>query len=118
VNLRFEAAELRLARDLGSFRVYGGAEYLYRHEPTDWQPGVLHAGLEYRYARAALRFGRLGAGRVIAAPDAKSSEERKWRVGAVRNLSVQLQARSGPAPYGQFYQENVRSVGMGFHLSL
>jgi hypothetical protein len=133
VNLSFEAAELLVAHDLGSFRVYGGGEYAYRHEPADLRPGVLHAGIEYRHARGALRLGRLGTGRVVAALDAKSAEERKWRMGwsgsvgiefrlaadgAVRNLSAQLQGYSGPAPYGQFYQENVRSVGVAIHLSL
>ena len=133
VNLSFEAAELLLARDLGRFRVYGGGEYLLRHEPSDLKPGLLHAGLEYRPARGIVRVGGLGEASALLALDAKSTEERKWRVGwsaraglearlaadgATRNLSVQLQAYSGPAPYGQFYQENVRSIGFGIHLAL
>lgn len=136
VNLSFEAAELLVARDLGSFRVYGGGEYIFRHEPANLQPGLVHAGLEYRHAPRTMRVGGLGEGRILAALDAKSTDERKWRVGwsgrvgiefraatdrggaAARNLSVQLHAYSGPAPYGQFYQENVRSVGVGIHLSL
>lgn len=133
VNLSFEAAELLAARDLGSVRAYGGGEYILRHEPADLKQGLVHAGLEYRHPGGSVRVGGLGDGRVIAALDVKSTEERKWRVGwsgrvgiefrpttggAARNLSVQLQAYSGPAPYGQFYQENVRSIGVGIHLSL
>jgi hypothetical protein len=133
VNLSFEAGELLVARELGSFRAYGGGEYIFRHEPADLKPGLVHAGLEYRHARRVVRVAGLGDGRVIAALDAKSTQERKWRVGwsgrvgiefrpttdgGARNLSVQLQTYSGPAPYGQFYQENVRSVGLGIHLSL
>ena len=139
VNLSFEAAELLVARDLGNFRAYGGGEYVLRHEPADLKPGLLHAGLEYRHAgrRGVVRLGGLGAGRVFAALDLKSTQERKWRVGwsgragiefrpaavaaggaGARNLSVQLHGYSGPAPYGQFYQEDVRSVGIGIHLSL
>jgi len=135
VNLSFEAAELLVAHDLGSFRVYGGGEYVLRHEPADLRPGLLHAGLEYRHAKGVMRIGGLGDGRIVAALDAKSSEERKWRVGwsaragievrlaadglgAARGLSLQLQAYTGPAPYGQFYQENVQSVGIGVHLAL
>src|SRR5436309_12926175 len=74
-------------------------------------------------------------GRLIAALDAKSSQERAWQTGwsvragiefqpnstgaeARRRLSVQLQAYDGPAPYGQFYLENVKSVGLGLHFSL
>ncbi len=135
VNLSFEAAEVLVAHDVGSFRAYGGGEYVLRHEPADLRPALLHAGLEYGHAKAVMRIGGLGDGRIVAALDAKSSEEREWRVGwsaragiefrlaadgvgAARNLSLQLQAYSGPAPYGQFYQENVRSVGVGVHLAL
>ena len=133
VNLSFEAAELLVARDLGSFRAYGGGEYIFRHEPADLKPGLVHMGLEYLHRRALVSVGGLGEGRVIAALDIKSTEERNWRVGwsgrvgiefrptlsaGTRNLSVQLQAYSGPAPYGQFYQENVQSIGVGIHLAL
>lgn len=137
VNLSFEAVELLVAGDFGSFRAYGGGEYLVRHEPADLQPGLLHAGLEYRQPGGTGRGVRapgLGAGRLVAALDAKSTQERKWRVGwslrlgiefrptieegTTRLLSLQLHAYSGPTPYGQFYQANVRSVGIGLHLSL
>lgn len=128
VNLSFEALELLVSRDVGAVRAYGGGEYIVRHEPADLKPGLLHAGVEFRQAGGPRR------GRLIAAIDAKSSQERKWRVGwsgrlgwefritiggaTVRPFSVQLQGYTGPAPYGQFYQENVRSVGVGIHLAL
>ena len=135
VNLSFEALELLGAFDFGGFRAYGGGEYLIRHEPSDLKPGLLHAGLEYRLPTRVVRFGRLGDGRLIAALDAKSSQERAWQTGwsvragiefqpnstgaeARRRLSVQLQAYDGPAPYGQFYLESVKSVGLGLHFSL
>ncbi len=133
VNLSFEAAEVLLARDFGSFRAYVGGEYIFRHEPADLKPGLLHAGLEYRQPQALARVGGLGDGRLIAALDIKSTEERSWRAGwsgrvgiefrpvpatGERNVSVQLQGYNGPAPYGQFYQENVRSIGVGIHLGL
>src|SRR6266480_164895 len=51
VNLSFEAAELLVARDLGGLRLYGGGEYILRHEPSDLRPGLLHGGIEYRHAR-------------------------------------------------------------------
>ena len=135
VNLSFEALELLGSRDFGSFRAYGGGEYLVRHEPSGLKPGLLHAGFEYRGPAMGIRVGRLGDGRLIAALDAKSSQERKWqtawslragiefepgRTGTQvrRRLSVQLQAYDGPAPYGQFYLDNVKSVGLGLHFSL
>lgn len=135
VNLSFEALELLASRDFGGLRAYGGGEYLFRHDPADVKPGLLHAGVEYRPPRPAVQIGGLGGGRVIVALDAKSSQERKWQTGwsvragleflpassspeARRRLSVQLQGYRGPAPYGQFYLENVRSVGLGVHFSL
>jgi len=131
VNLSFEAVELLASREFGAVRAYGGGEYMVRHEPANLKPELLHAGLEFRQAHAARG---LGSGRLIAAIDAKSSQERKWRLawsgrvgwefrvavqeGVVRRFSVQLQGYTGPAPYGQFYQENVRSIGVGIHLAL
>jgi hypothetical protein len=129
VNLSFEALELLASREFGAVRAYGGGEYIVRHEPADLKPGLLHAGVEFRPTSPAL-----GRGRLIGAIDVKSSQERKWRVGwsgrvgmelrvpmqgtAIRRFSVQLQGYTGPAPYGQFYQENVRSLGVGIHLAL
>ena len=134
INLSFEALELLGALDFGSFRAYGGGEYLIRHEPSDLKPGLIHAGFEYRMPGRGVRFGRSGDGRLIAALDAKSLQERAWQTGwsvragiefppngtatEPRRLSVQLQAYDGPAPYGQFYLDNVKSVGLGLHFSL
>ncbi len=131
VNLSFEAVELIVSRDVGSFRVFGGGEYVVRHEPAELKPGLLHGGLEYRHPGRLVRAGGLGEGRVVLGLDAKSTQERAWQVGwsaragvdfrpvatgAPQRLSIQLQAYSGPAPYGQFYQEDVKSFGVGLHL--
>jgi hypothetical protein len=127
VNLSFEALEVLLSREFGggSVRVYAGGEDIFRREPGTLRPGLLHGGVEFRSGGVAVR--------PLAALDVKSTEERKWRVGwsarlgvefqpagttTSRRLSVQLQAYAGPAPYGQFYVENVKSVGVGLHLSL
>jgi hypothetical protein len=135
VNLSFEAAELLASRDFGSVRAYGGGEYIVRHEPADLKPALLHAGVEFHQpSEPAAQVHTGGRGRLIAALDAKSSQERKWRIGwsarvgmefrvpfggtTVRRFSIQLQGYTGPAPYGQFYEENVRSIGLGIHLAL
>src|SRR5436190_1736328 len=60
VNLSFEAAELLVARDFGGLRLYGGGEYILRHEPSDLRPGLLHGGIEYRHARRVVHLGGLG----------------------------------------------------------
>jgi opacity protein-like surface antigen len=135
VNLSFEALEVLISGEVrgGSVRVYAGGENNFRREPGTLRPGLLHGGVEYRSGGTVVRLGSLGVGRALAALDLKSTEERKWRLGwsarfgiefqplgtkAPRRLSVQLQAYTGPAPYGQFYVENVKSVGLGLHFSL
>lgn len=124
VNLSFEAAELLVSGDLGRVRVYSGGEYIYRHEPSTLKPGLVHGGLEYRGS---------GSPRIVLGLDAKWAQERGWdaalaaRAGVevvsteangFRTFSVQLQAYRGPAPYGQFYQSAVRSIGAGVHFAL
>lgn len=133
VNLSFEAAELLLSGHLAGFRVYGGGEYIFRREPEALRPGLLHGGLEYRGPWKAMPARALGDARLIVALDAKSTQERGWRVGwsgrvglelrptvvgAFRSFSLQLHAYDGPSPYGQFYQSGVRSAGIGVHFSL
>jgi uncharacterized protein DUF1207 len=135
VNLSFEAAELIVSRDFGLLRAYGGGEYLFRHEPSELKPGVLHGGLEWRPAEPVVQLGRMGFGRFVAAVDAKAPEERDWQVGwgalaalefgpgavrdaASRRWSIQIHAYRGPTPYGQFYVDNVSSLGVGLHFTL
>jgi hypothetical protein len=130
VDLTYEAAELLLARSGGRWRVYGGGEYLFLRSPRDLRPGVLHAGVEYRAGAPLLRLGRVAAGRVVAALDAKAVEDQAWRVGwsAVAGLELAdpaaasgagwrwrlfAQAYAGPAPFGEFYRERLSSLGVG-----
>src|SRR2546430_341599 len=81
VDLTFEAAELLLSEQLAAWRVYGGGEYLFTHSPADLRPGVLHGGVEYRQPGVLLHLGQLATGRVVAALDAKSFQDRGWDVG-------------------------------------
>jgi hypothetical protein len=135
VDLSFEAAELLVARELANWRVYGGGEYMFTHSPDDLKPGVLHAGLEYHQPGSLLRLGRLAAGRVVAALDARSVQDRAWQIGwsFVTGLeladplvlpgsgwrwSLQLKGYSGPSPYGEFFRDRVSSLGFGLGLTL
>src|SRR5205085_749303 len=103
--------------------------------PADLKPGVLHGGLEYRQTGVLLHLGRLAAGRVVAALDAKSFQDRGWDVGwsGVTGLelgdalagpdggwrwSVLVRAYTGPAPYGEFFRDRVASLGVGLGLAL
>jgi hypothetical protein len=135
VNLSFEAVEALVARDLGPWRLYGGGDYLLDPEPATLDPGVLHAGAEYRHARRTVPVGRIGSGRWVGAVDLKSIEEHDWTVawtvraglelspveaepGTRRSWSLLLEAYDGPAPWGQFYEADVSYLGLGFHLAL
>jgi hypothetical protein len=133
--LSFEALEVLLADELGSWRLYGGGEYRFQHRPRSMKPTVGHAGLEYRTPEPLVRLGYFGDGRLVAALDGKSFADRKWQVGWSLKTglafgsptgidgrgprwSVMLTAYNGPTPYGQFYRENLSSVGLGMGLSL
>ncbi|HKW41981.1 MAG TPA: DUF1207 domain-containing protein [Gemmatimonadales bacterium] len=135
VTLSFEAAELLVARSTPQWRVYGGGNYVFTHQPHDLQPVVLHAGAEYRQSGTLLRVGRIASGRFVAGLDAQSVQDRRWQVGwsAVTGLefgdgdnppesdwrwSLLLKAYTGPAPYGQFYRDDVSYVGVGVGFTL
>jgi uncharacterized protein DUF1207 len=135
IAFSFEAAELLVARSMSHWRVYGGGEYTFTHQPREMKPAALHGGAEYRQSRPLLRIGSLAAGRLVAALDARSIQDRAWRVGwsAVTGLelgdganppesgwrwSVLLKAYTGPAPYGEFYRDDVSYLGLGVGFTL
>jgi len=136
IDLTFEAAELLVSQQLAAWRVYGGGEYVFTRSPADLKPGVLHGGVEYRQPGVLVHVGRVATGRVVAALDAKSLQDRGWKnVGwsAVTGLelgdplaradagwrwSLLLRAYTGPAPYGEFFRDRVASLGVGLGLAL
>src|SRR6266487_719050 len=110
------------------------AAAVFTHSPADLKPGVLHGGVEYRQRGVLVRFGPLATGRVVAALDAKSFQDRRWDVGwsAITGLelgdpvargeggwrwSLLLRAYTGPAPYGEFFRDRVASLGVGLGLA-
>src|ERR1051325_937282 len=135
VDLTFEAAELLVSEQLAAWRGYGGGGDVFMHSPADLKPGVLHGGVEYRQPGVLVHLGRLATGRVVAALDAKSFQDRGWTVGwsAITGLelgdprvrggagwrwSLLLRAYTGPAPYGEFFRDRVASLGVGLGLAL
>jgi hypothetical protein len=88
----------------------------------------VHAGVELRPAS-------FGAGRFVAALDVKAVEEVDWgwawsarsgiEIARVPNaghpprvVSLLGEWYEGLAPYGQFFRENIRFIGVGLHFSL
>jgi hypothetical protein len=131
-NLSFEALEWLLSADGGPFRLYGGGEMLFRREPEDLGRYVAHGGVELRPSPRILPLGSLGGFRFVAAADVKSSEEQDWdpaisaRAGleydrapgtdaTARRWGVFGEFYTGPSPYGQFFRERVRLIGVGIH---
>jgi hypothetical protein len=127
-NLSFESLELMFSQELSALRAYVGAEHLFRREPDSLEPRLAHAGLE-------LRSGRAGALRLVAGADLKATEQQDWspavsvraglevaRSGAsghpTRLLAFLVELYRGPSPYGQFFQDDISYVGLGFHLGL
>ncbi len=134
-NVVINGAELLLARDLGTWRVYGGGEYRFGRTPVELRPAVLHGGLEYRDRRLLLRWGATNGVRFVAALDGRTSEagpaQLVWsfRSGldfapeatpgaAGRGWSVLLHAFRGLAPYGQFYADELSALGIEVRFNL
>ena len=131
-NLTFEAVEWLLSADGGPLRVYGGGELLFHREPEDLGRYVAHGGVEFRPEPRILPLGSLGGFRFVGAMDVKSSEEQDWepavsaragleydRAGGTdvnaRRWGIFAEFYTGPSPYGQFFREKVRLMGLGVH---
>lgn len=127
-NLSFEALDLIVSQELDSFRVYGGGQYLFNREPASLEPLVAHGGAE-------IRIGPVRGPRLVAALDVKSSEQQEWKPAwsarggleiarwrhpehPPRLFAVLAEYYRGPSPYGQFFRENIRYLGVGLHFSL
>lgn len=127
-NLSFEALDVLLSQEVGPLRAYGGGEILFNREPETLESTLAHAGLE-------LRIGKLRGIRFLGALDMKATEQQDWEPGWSARAGVEVAAwrdethpprmwglfaefYDGPSPYGQFFQEQVRYMGVGLHLSL
>jgi hypothetical protein len=130
-NLSFEALEWIVSADGGPIRVYGGGEMLFSRTPEDLGRYTAHGGLELRPSPRILPLGALGGFRFVAGTDVKSSEEQDWkpaisaragleydRAGSdatARRWGIFGEFYTGPSPYGQFFREKVRLIGLGVH---
>jgi len=128
INLSFESLELIVSRETGALRVYAGSEHFFRRRPDDIAARLLHGGVE-------LRPGSMRTGRLVVALDVKIVDDADWQVAwsgragieiarvpgpghPPRMLSLLGQFYDGPAPYGQFYRDDIRYYGLGVHFSL
>ncbi|MBT8338151.1 MAG: DUF1207 domain-containing protein [Gemmatimonadetes bacterium] len=127
-NLSFEAVDLVLSQEMGPARIYGGGEYIFNRDPSTLESSLVHGGAE-------VRVGSLRGVRLVSALDVKFTEQHDWDAGISaragfefalwrdeehppRLWGLMLEFYDGPSPYGQFFQEQVRWVGLGLHFSL
>jgi hypothetical protein len=133
-NLSFESLEGLLSIDILALRIYGGGESFLRRDPNDLPDKLWHAGAELR-PRASVDFGPLAVVRLVAATDVKVVMDTTTRTGISvragfefarpneaeiesRRWSLLAESYQGPSPYGQFFRQQVRLTGIGFHFTL
>jgi hypothetical protein len=127
-NLSFESLEFLVSQELSVFRVYAGAERIFRREPDTLSDSLFHVGAE-------LRSGRARRAQMLAGVDVKTTKLHDWspavsaRVGLElgrpgpeghpgRLILLMLEVYQGPSPYGQFFQDDISYVGAGIHFGL
>lgn len=135
INLSFEALEVLVSGAVGSWRVFGGGEYLLRHDPDQLRPGLVHGGLEYHQKQPVARIGHMATARVVMGVDVRLWQQHDWSPGlsgkaglefcpadsqrlGERSWSILVEGYSGPSPYGQFYSEDITSFGFGLYFWL
>ena len=124
-GLSFEAVEAIFSEELGPLRIYGGGEYLLDGTPSTLAKKVAHAGAE-------LRVGAVRGPRLVAAFDVKAPEQRSYKPGysaraglelahwsspahPPRVIAILAEYYDGPSPFGQFFTDQSRTFGVGFH---
>ncbi len=124
-GLSFEAVEAIFSQEVGAFRIYGGGEYLLEGTPSTLARKVVHGGAE-------LRVGPARGARLVAAVDVKAPEQREYRPGVSARAGIEIAHWSspahppriiailaeyyeGPSPFGQFFTDQSRTLGVGFH---
>jgi Protein of unknown function (DUF1207) len=135
VNLSFEEMEAILSYDYRWARLYAGGGHLVHREPVSLDRNHMQWGFELRGPTLASPIlGQALAGLMITpvlGGDFKSFEELNWGIntnvvggiewsmdGPSRRLRFLLNYYRGYNPYGQFFEQKIETVGLGFYLSL
>ena len=124
MNFDYEAIDWLAAVTWNQFRPYIGLHYLLQRDPDDLDRWGYHGGIEY------LGNGELlPRGAFIAGLDIKGFQELHWtpayslKAGVIfrnldhrnRYIQVMLEYYDGFIPYGQFYDYDMESYGMGVY---
>lgn len=125
VNLSYESVDFKLSYDLRALlRMYAGAGYLFRRDPSTLDPWSIQYGVELTSPWPAPP----SRWRPIAAVDIQHRQENDWtadvsaRAGIeidgvllTRKLQFLLEYFNGHSPNGQFYRDRVQYLGLGTH---
>jgi hypothetical protein len=127
VNVSYETLDVRLAWDVTpELRLYAGAGYLIRRDPSSLDPWWTQLGLEYRSGWRPWQILR-----PVAAIDLQSHETNAWRPALSlragtqfdsvsvlgRNLQLLLEYYIGDSRDGQFFSRDVEYLGFGVHFN-
>ncbi len=134
VNLSFEEVEAILSYEHRWLRVYAGGGYLVHREPAVLDRNRVQWGMELRGPTIdSPVLGRMLPGlqlTPVLGADFKTFEELQWIInsnvvggfewskpGEKRRFRLLVNYYRGFYPYGQFFNEKVQSVGVGFYLA-
>jgi len=125
INYSLEAMDFLLGYEIQDFRLYGGGIYLISVEPSSldrigWQFGGDFVTSNYR----------LLTGKLVAGIDFHAYQSDDWNIDTTikgglefgktgsgqRRIRVMLEGYDGKAPFGQFYDVDIRSYGMSVYL--
>ena len=129
-EMSVEALEVMLSEDLGPVRLIGGAVSRLRRFPKELSESILRTGMETRPGEPLFRAGPLGWVRPVAGVDVRWTNREEWSAGLGAKLGLEVDPGidgrrawrvmfeyfDGPSPYGQFFRENLRFVGVGLQL--
>ncbi len=124
LNYSYEALQDVLALESPFFRVYGGGEYFVSRDPTNLKRWTIQGGAELRGGDSPAYF------RPVAGLDmtwkqqhpghsnvsVKAGVEMGKPAPRDRRLRVMAEFYDGFSPYGQFFNEKLRSWGLGVYL--
>lgn len=125
VNFSHEKLEYTLSKTVGDWRGYAGGSYFVRIKPSDYDHWAGQAGLEYQGPDFFS-----GTTRFLAGLDTQYQQEHDWdadislkaglafskKTSDYPRIRLMLEGYSGHAYFGQFYETEIDTVGLGLYL--
>ncbi len=127
IEFSIEAIDALGSYEWTKWRVYYGGQYIFHREPSDYRPASLHGGIEY-YGSEYI----IGTSRLVGGLDLKSMEEHDWSLDSSAKFGLQFDSSAhngryirlvaegyeGFTPYGQFFTQRMKYLGVGIYLGI